>query len=321
MASSASSSATSSSAARIVRRIAAELNADPDFDFYCFIDSVANLRNIEHHLEGIALSHPIKLLLDFGAMGGRTGVRTLEQAKDAGERHPRRRPDKIPLRPAWPASKARCPVSTRASQPVRTSPISRSRSPAACRWSSLRGLDEFIVSSGGSSYFDIIAEHFKTLKLDLPIRVLLRSGCYVTHDFGSLRRRRTIEAEADPHRHGASPNCSRRSRSGRTCSRCPEPGLGFLTMGKRDIPFDAGLPVPLKRYRPGVGLPRRRARRRSSPPTTSTPMCGSAQGTDWQVGDLVASGISHPCTAFDKWRFIPVVDDDYTVIDGVLTFF
>ena len=36
---------------------------------------------------------------------------------------------------------------------------------------------------------------------------------------------------------------------------------------------------------------------------------------------LVGCGISHPCTAFDKWRLIPVVDDDYTVVDAVLTFF
>ena len=39
------------------------------------------------------------------------------------------------------------------------------------------------------------------------------------------------------------------------------------------------------------------------------------------AGDMVASGISHPCTAFDKWRLLPVVDDNYNVIDGVLTWF
>jgi D-serine deaminase-like pyridoxal phosphate-dependent protein len=39
------------------------------------------------------------------------------------------------------------------------------------------------------------------------------------------------------------------------------------------------------------------------------------------VGDLVCLGISHPCTAFDKWRAIPVLDDDDRVIDVVHTFF
>jgi D-serine dehydratase len=32
-------------------------------------------------------------------------------------------------------------------------------------------------------------------------------------------------------------------------------------------------------------------------------------------------GITHPCTSFDKWRVIPVVDDDDRVVDAVHTFF
>ena len=39
------------------------------------------------------------------------------------------------------------------------------------------------------------------------------------------------------------------------------------------------------------------------------------------VGDFVGCGISHPCTAFDKWRLIPLVDDDYTVLGAVETVF
>ena len=39
------------------------------------------------------------------------------------------------------------------------------------------------------------------------------------------------------------------------------------------------------------------------------------------VGDLIGLGISHPCTTFDKWRWLPVVDDRYNVIDAVTTRF
>jgi D-serine deaminase-like pyridoxal phosphate-dependent protein len=42
---------------------------------------------------------------------------------------------------------------------------------------------------------------------------------------------------------------------------------------------------------------------------------------DLAVGDLLRFGISHPCTAFDKWRDIPVVDDDYRVVDAYHTYF
>jgi D-serine deaminase-like pyridoxal phosphate-dependent protein len=38
-------------------------------------------------------------------------------------------------------------------------------------------------------------------------------------------------------------------------------------------------------------------------------------------GDLVCLGISHPCTTLDKWRVIPVLDEQDRVIDVVHTFF
>jgi D-serine deaminase-like pyridoxal phosphate-dependent protein len=44
-------------------------------------------------------------------------------------------------------------------------------------------------------------------------------------------------------------------------------------------------------------------------------------GTRLAPGDLICFGISHPCTAFDKWPVIPVVDDGYTVTDLIRTYF
>jgi D-serine dehydratase len=43
--------------------------------------------------------------------------------------------------------------------------------------------------------------------------------------------------------------------------------------------------------------------------------------SDLQVGDMLGFGISHPCTTFDKWQLLYVVDDDYRVIEAVRTFF
>jgi D-serine deaminase-like pyridoxal phosphate-dependent protein len=41
-----------------------------------------------------------------------------------------------------------------------------------------------------------------------------------------------------------------------------------------------------------------------------------------RVGDWAGLGLSHPCTVFDKWSLLPVVDGDgETVIDFVRTFF
>ena len=44
-------------------------------------------------------------------------------------------------------------------------------------------------------------------------------------------------------------------------------------------------------------------------------------GAELQVGELVAFGISHPCTTFDRWRAILVVDDDDNVVDLAHTWF
>ena len=100
----------------------------------------------------------------------------------------------------------------------------------------------------------------------------------------------------------------------------PEPGLALLAMGKRDVPYDSGLPKPFRLYRPGEGF-REPGKAEVFALNDQHAYVRLDAGTDWRVGDLVASGISHPCTAFDKWRFLPVVGDDWTVIDGVLTFF
>jgi D-serine deaminase-like pyridoxal phosphate-dependent protein len=44
-------------------------------------------------------------------------------------------------------------------------------------------------------------------------------------------------------------------------------------------------------------------------------------GTDLAVGDRIACGIVHPCTAFDKWRQLALVDERYRVLETIDTFF
>jgi D-serine dehydratase len=40
-----------------------------------------------------------------------------------------------------------------------------------------------------------------------------------------------------------------------------------------------------------------------------------------RVGDRVGLGISHPCTTFDKWRWMAMVDEHYDVVDAITTHF
>ena len=148
--------------------------------------------------------------------------------------------------------------------------------------------------------------------LPLPVRVVLRSGAYVTHDHGIYERGSPFGMRAARAPRASSP----RSRSGRRCSPPPSPGLAIGGAGRRDLPVDQDLPVVIKvRGADDAARASRRAGlhgRRGS--TTSTRSSRWPAAHRLAVGDLVAFGISHPCTAFQLWREALVVDD----ADGIL---
>lgn len=301
-----------------VAAIVAEMRSDPAFDFYCFVDSVAQLDNMLRHLESNGSGRPIKLLVEVGVVGGRTGVRTIESARALADAILGANADHVRFA-GVAAFEGVVPGASESSSPIAAFAdfvldVARVLPPAL-----YADLDELILTGGGSSFFDIIAARFKTLTIDKPVKIVLRSGCYVTHDTGTYHAAYEL-AQAEPHRHGIQPDLEPALEAWAYVQSMPEPGLALLSMGKRDVPYDAGLPVPVKRFRPGAGfLDVGQATVFATNDQHAYVRLG--EGADWQVGDLVGSGISHPCTAFDKWRFIPIVDDDYTVIDGVLTFF
>lgn len=297
--------------------IAAEINGDPAFDFYCFVDSIAQLGNMVAYLDGLTLGHPIKLLIEAGVAGGRTGLRTLDEARTLATAIAAADPRKFRFA-GVAAFEGVVPGLDKGTAPIAAFADFVVEVARAVPRELYSGLDEFIISGGGSSYFDIVADRFKTLDLGVPVRILLRSGCYVTHDSGSYDAAHAA-AHDDPDRHWKA-TLEPALEAWAYVQSMPEPGLAFLSMGKRDIPYDSGLPKPFTRYRPGAGfLPVGEATIFATNDQHAYVRLGP--DADWQVGDLVGSGISHPCTAFDKWRFIPVVNDAYDVVDGVLTFF
>ncbi|MBT9595174.1 MAG: alanine racemase [Vitreoscilla sp.] len=192
---------------------------------------------------------------------------------------------------------------------------------SAAEAESLFEADEVIVSAGGSAVFDLVAQGLRPLRTARPVQALLRSGCYVTHDDGAYRR----YVQAVNRRLGCADASGLRAALEVWCvvQSCPEPGLAILGAGKRDASADWGLPVPLKFARAGE-------RHASAAPAAWAIDKMNDQhaylrlndaGAGLQVGDRVALGISHPCTTFDKWRWMAVVDEGYTVVDAVTTNF
>jgi D-serine deaminase-like pyridoxal phosphate-dependent protein len=179
------------------------------------------------------------------------------------------------------------------------------------------------VTAGGSVYFDVVARVLGPLAGagtgDRTVEVLLRSGSYVVHDDLHYARStpgvRRGGPELRPAIHVWASVLSR-----------PEPDLVILDAGRRDLPFDLGLPVPQRAVRrAGEVRPVELGPAELLQLNDQHAFVRVAASSALAVGDVVRLGLSHPCTAFDKWRTIAVVDAagaaDPAVVDAVQTFF
>ncbi|MFV2092439.1 MAG: alanine racemase, partial [Hyphomicrobiales bacterium] len=181
-----------------LKTVAAELAADPDFQFFCFIDSAALLDHMSQNLAELSLARPLNVLIEIGATGGRTGMRTKTEALALIQQ--------IAERPrqfrfcGLSAFEGALPGLEQGDAPVRAFADLVLEIAKSLPAETTKGIDEFILSGGGSAYFDIIADRFKTLRLSVPVRVLLRSGCYVTNDHGGYEISQE-QARLDPSRH------------------------------------------------------------------------------------------------------------------------
>ncbi|GAA0523681.1 amino acid deaminase [Saccharopolyspora subtropica] len=300
-----------------LRWLAAELAAHPEFSVSCFVDS---LRGVELMTDALGSpSRPVDVLVEVGAEGARTGARTLAEAReiaDAVAKSPALRLVGV----AGYEGAVSHDVDT-ASLSVVDSYLQQVRNLVVelADAGYFAGLDEVIVTSGGSAYFDQVAEALTAgWPEGLPVVPVLRSGGYLLHDDGFYRvrspfsREHRLAGEEAPFRPAMRIWAQVTSR--------PEPGLALLTMGRRDVSFDLGLPEP-QVIRGADGRTRELATGSCHVRALADQHAFLAlDGADPQVGDWMGFGLSHPCTVFDKWTLIPVVDGD-VVVDLVRTYF
>jgi len=309
------------------------LRQDPALDLYCYVDSTAGIEML-HKAVLAQRTRPLNILLEIGFQGGRTGCRdqtVIDQAVDALAACG----DSLRLRgiagyeglisAATPAA-TEAAVGAFLDQIVATVTQCRERGlfkPAAESGGEDGGSAEILVTAGGSTFFDMVAQRFSPLTSKGDVRVILRSGCYLTHDHGTyfddfpaLQRRIGPDlaqrlGRLEPALHLWSIVQSQ-----------PEPGLALLTLGKRDAGHDAGLPRPvLARSQVSGEVTPLDATWRIDKMNDQHAYLRMPAHARLAVGDLICLGVSHPCTTFDKWRQIFIVDDDWTVTDVIRTFF
>jgi D-serine dehydratase len=179
-----------------------------------------------------------------------------------------------------------------------------------------------ILSGAGSAWYDVVAEVFAKADLGRPLEVVLRPGCYLTHDVGVYREAQQQILSRNPVAQRMHSSLQPALQLWAYVQSIPEKEKAIIGLGKRDAAFDAGLPTPALHYRPGQAAP-------VSVPSAwkLTGMMDQhaylqiAPGDDIRVGDMIGFDISHPCLTFDKWRYLPVLDAKYSVIDVIQTFF
>lgn len=281
-----------------LRWVAAELDRDPEFHLLCFADSVRGAGLMAAALRGTP--RPVDVLVELGATGGRAGVRDAATAE------------------AVAAAVSGAPELRLAGVAGYEGAVGHGTTPEGLAvveeyLRDLRALadrldlpGDAVLSAGGSAYFDQVAEVFRGM------RTVLRSGAYITHDDGFYR-------EVSPLRRGGdTPFVSALHAWAQVTSR-PEPGLALLTLGRRDVSFDQGLPEP-HTVRHADGSRSSAADSRVTALNDQHAFLHVGPDTVVDVGDWVDCGPSHPCTVFDKWQLLPVVDGD-TVVDLVRTWF
>ena len=297
-----------------LRWISAELDADPDFEFSCWVDSRRTVEMMDDVLRARGAQRPVDVFVELGALGGRTGTREIDEA--------------VEIARAIAAMPTLRLIGVAGYEGV----VAHDASPGSLE--AVRGYvhrvaelhtrlltsglynetDEVWLTAGGSAFFDQVVEVLGPIS-GPGVKILLRSGAYLVHDDG-------FYGGISPFARGAGkPFDAAMHGWARVLSR-PEPELALLDGGKRDFPFDEGLPTP------------QRVRDRTEELSSAAFVTALAdqhtflkfdQRVPLAVGDVVRLGLSHPCTAFDKWSLVPVVDDassaDPVVVDLIRTYF
>jgi D-serine dehydratase len=294
----------------------AHLAADPEFELYLLADSLAGVEMLAAGARRAGTNRAIDVLLEVGYPGGRTGCRDVASALAVAE------------------AVARTPglrlAGVEAFEGLLKGPTEvdgfLDRYAEVVTQVAARGLfrkeGPIVMTAGGSAFFDRVARRLGAIELPGAVLRVIRSGCYIAHDvmnYEQQYRRMRAAGELRLPGHDLEPALEVwtyvQSRN--------EPTKAIVTMGRRDIGTDAGWPVPTQWFRPG-----KMTKPEPIGPGHAIEGLNDQHGhlavppaSPLQVGDMLCFGMGHPCTTFDKWQVMMLVDPAYDVVGAIRTYF
>jgi D-serine dehydratase len=292
----------------------ARLLADPQFEFYCLVDSAEQINQLGAFFS--QCGQRLNVLIELGVEGGRAGVRDAKQLQSA-----------LDALSKWSGFLALAGVE------IYEGVLDDEASIRALLLHAVNVTNEIaakglfwhapiLLSGAGSAWYDVVAEIFTSANFREPVEIVLRPGCYLTHDIGAYRIAQNRISQSNPVARQMGAGLVPALQIWAYVQSVPEVAKAIVGMGKRDAAFDSGLPVPALHYRPGDPAPKP-----APAHWTVTRMMDQhaflqiAPQDNLRPGDMIAFDIAHPCLTFDKWRILAMVNPQYDVIDLIETYF
>lgn len=286
---------------------------------YVFADTVECIRELSAAMGSHSVFPRLRLLIDVGFSGGRTGCRTMADAEALATEIALQG---LPL--SGVGGYEGLIVAATGAEDANGVERYFDFFESVAKAVEHRFADgELVLTAGGSSYYDVVGTRLQSIELERPALRVIRSGCYVTHDCGTYHSHQAQMAKRAPDLAAQLGDLEPALFVCGLVQSRPERSLALITMGKRDVGIDADLPVPVWQFRKGLD---------QAPRTTPQhwtifklndqhAYLRVAPEDDVKPGDLLCFGISHPCTTFDRWRLTHLVDDAWTSIGVLPTFF
>lgn len=279
-------------------------------EFICCIDSLANARALSTFFN--ERRQTLDVLIELGVAGGRCGCRSVEDALALAQ-----------VAAELPGLRLRGlelyeGVLHGDDPQPQVEALLRQAADLACRMEHLVE-GEFVLTGAGTVWYDVVCNIWLAAKKPARCRIVIRPGCYITHDRGIYDIAQKALVARDPIACDLGGDLTSALELMAMVQSVPEADRAVVNFGKRDCAFDAGLPQPVARYRNGAQLSAEGIE--SVGIMDQHCMLRLAPGSDVQVGDILVFGTSHPCLTFDKWKTLLLVDEQYNVLEELDTLF